>query len=86
MLSLLADLRNGRIPSEGEYGAKSTLAAILGRLAAYSGQPVRWDDALASDVSLANTDLLTSLSDAPPVLPDECGDYPVAVPGSTQTV
>ncbi len=80
---LIADLRRGCIPREGEYGAKSTLTAILGRLAAYSGQTIRWDEALASNRALANTDALTSLADPAPTLPDEHGDYPVAAPGLT---
>jgi myo-inositol 2-dehydrogenase / D-chiro-inositol 1-dehydrogenase len=83
---LVAALRSGALPNEGEYGAKSTLTAIAGRLAAYSGQSVRWDQLLASNVSLANTDALATLTDPAPVAPDEHGDYPVAVPGLTRPV
>jgi len=66
---LLADLRDGRMPREGEFGAQSTLTAILGRLAAYSGQRIRWDEALMSTVTLAHTDALASLADPAPTLP-----------------
>ena len=83
---LLADLRGGRIPNEGQYGAQSTLTAILGRLAAYSGQRIRWDEALASNISLANPDVLTSLADPAPTLPDQHGDYEIAIPGITATL
>lgn len=83
---LLADLRAGRVPNEGQYGAHSTLTAILGRLAAYSGQRIRWDEALASHVTLANTSALTSLADHAPTCPDQDGDYPIPVPGTTVTL
>ncbi|MHB0959519.1 MAG: Gfo/Idh/MocA family protein [Pirellulaceae bacterium] len=83
---LLADLRGGRLPQEAEYAAKSTLTAIFGRLAAYSGQSLGWQEAIASDVPLANTDALSTLADAAPVLPDAWGDYPIAVPGATWAV
>lgn len=83
MHDLVADLRAGNLPHEGEYAAQSTLSAILGRQAAYSGQSIRWDRALASNLSLANTDALATLDSPPPILPDRQGDYPVPVPGRT---
>lgn len=43
---LLEGLRRGQLVAEGEYGAWSTLTAILGRLAAQTGQRVAWDEAL----------------------------------------
>ena len=41
---LFAAIRDGDIHNEGEYGAKSTMTAILGRMATYSGKMVKWDD------------------------------------------
>lgn len=76
---LFADLRAGRTPNEGDYGAYSTLTAIMGRMATYSGKPIQWDDALNCKKSLLPE---TFAWDAePPVLPDENGRYPVPVPG-----
>ena len=83
---LFAALRAGQRPNEADYGAKSTMTAILGRMAAYSGQAICWDDALTSKRSLANTDALASLTDIAPVMPDALGDYPVPVPGVTEPV
>lgn len=79
-----AALRKGEIPNEGDYGAHSTMTAILGRLATYSGKVVKWDDAIASTVQLADTDAMRSLDDPAPVQPDEAGHYPVPVPGSKE--
>nr|WP_246146847.1 Gfo/Idh/MocA family oxidoreductase [Rubripirellula lacrimiformis] len=79
-----AALRNGETPNEVEYGAHSTMTAILGRLATYSGKVVRWDDAINSEVQLANTDAMHSFDDQAPVQPNADGGYPVAVPGSKE--
>jgi predicted dehydrogenase len=79
---LFADLRNGIIPNEGEYGAKSTMTAIFGRMATYSGKEIRWEDAIESEISLANVDDFESMKDNPPLKPDEDGRYKIAVPGA----
>ncbi|MCG8649170.1 MAG: Gfo/Idh/MocA family oxidoreductase [Pirellulales bacterium] len=78
---LFAALRGGQVPNEVRWGAESTMTAILGRLASYSGKVVRWQDALADEVSLANTDAIKSLQDPAPVVPDPGGNYRVPRPG-----
>lgn len=84
--NLFAAIRNGTPFNEAEYGAKSTMTAILGRMATYSGKLIRWEDALASEIVLADTSKLHEFNDEAPVLPDAEGNYPVAVPGVTQVV
>jgi predicted dehydrogenase len=81
---LFAALRRGDIYNEGDYGAESTMTAILGRMATYSGKVVRWDEALASgaDLSPATYDFAAT----PPVVPDADGYYPVPVPGKTDVM
>lgn len=67
---------------DAEMGAKSTMTAILGRMATYSGQEISWDKAINSGISIApktfawNADM--------PLKPDANGLYPVAVPGQTR--
>lgn len=78
---LIAALREGHIPNEIDYAARSTMTAIMGRMAAYSGQLVSWADAFDSSLSLADVDQLTSLDDPAPVVPNAQGRYPVPVPG-----
>lgn len=78
---LFADLRNGIIPNEGEYGAKSTMTSIFGRMATYSGQEIDWDTAINSNVSLCDVDALAALDNEAPVKPDGDGKYPIAMPG-----
>ena len=45
---LFADLRSGNIPNNGDRMAKSTLMGIMGRMSAYTGQRLTWEEALAS--------------------------------------
>ncbi len=80
---LFADLAAGRIPNEGDYGALSSMTSIFGRMATYTGKQIKWDDALNSDLSLADTDSLTSLDIEAPVQPDMEGRYPIPVPGQS---
>lgn len=68
--------------NEVERGANSTMTGILGRMANYSGQEVRWDDAMASNQKLVPDDL-TDFSSPAPVTPDAEGRYPIPVPGVT---
>ncbi len=78
---LFADLQNGIIPNEGEYGAKSTMTAILGRLATYTGRELNWNDAINSDVSLANVDKIAAVGNQAPVQPNDKGEYDYPLPG-----
>ncbi|MEM7456540.1 MAG: Gfo/Idh/MocA family oxidoreductase [Planctomycetota bacterium] len=79
---LFADLANGIIPNEAEYGAKSTMTSIFGRLATYTGMELKWEDAINSDVSLCDVDVLTGMDNTPPLEPDENGKYWVPTPGA----
>jgi len=64
---------------DAEYGAKSTLTGIIGRYATYSGEVIKWEDALNANNSLMPETL--TWDSKPKILPDENGLYPVAQPG-----
>jgi len=72
-------IRNNKPFNEAENGAKSTLTAIMGRMATYTGAVVTWEEALNSEVNLMPKDFRWDAM--PPTLPDENGFYPVAMPG-----
>ena len=76
---LFAAIRNDTPYNEGEYGAKSTLTAILGRVATYTGKPITWEECLNSQVSLMPKEF--SFEADPPVMPNRDGSYPIPVPG-----
>jgi predicted dehydrogenase len=50
---LIASIRNGKPLNETEHVAHSTLTAILGREAAYTGKSLKWDEVLASELDLS---------------------------------
>ncbi len=81
---LFAAIRNGEPFNEGDYGAHSTMTAILGRLATYSGKVITWDEAINSSVDLSPADY--DFNATPSIVPDAEGNYPVAVPGKSQVV
>jgi len=49
---LFASIRSGKPINNGDYMAKSTLLAIMGRMAAYTGQAITWDMAMNSKEDL----------------------------------
>ncbi|HUE71080.1 MAG TPA: Gfo/Idh/MocA family oxidoreductase [Pirellulaceae bacterium] len=74
---LFAAIRNGRPINNGEYMAKSTLLAIIARMAAYTGQAITWDMAMNSQEDLTPPSYSW---DQPMPVP------PVARPGVTKFV
>ena len=83
---LFRDLRAGKIPNEAEYGAKSTMTSIFGRMATYSGQLIKWDDAIGSELALADVDSLKSMDNEAPVKPNDDGTYPCPIPGESKVI
>jgi len=81
---LFANIRNNSAQNEAYYGARSTFAAVLGRMAAYSGKKIDWDQALKSDAKLV-TEAEDWEAEAP-VQPNDDGGYPVAQPGLTEVL
>jgi len=72
---LIASIRAGKPLNEGRQVAESTLTAIMGRMSAYTGQPVSWDFAMnESQLDLSPKEY-------------KLGDFPaspVAMPGKTE--
>lgn len=68
--------------ADAENGARSTMTAILGRMATYSGQVVEFDKALNSGISLQPAQYRWDAD--MPSKPDANGLYACAVPGVTK--
>jgi hypothetical protein len=77
-------IRKGKPLNDGYHGAKSSMTAVLGRMATYSGEEVTWEEAINSKVELAPGLEAYTLSSTPPVVADEKGNYPIAIPGATK--
>ncbi len=73
---LIASIRAGKPYNELKNVAESTLTAIMGRMAAYTGQAVTWDQALNSEETLMPAKLEWG--------PIAVG--PIAMPGQTKLV
>lgn len=68
--------------NDAENAAKSTLTAIIGRMATYSGQKIDAEQALNSGLNIMPKEY--SFDATPPVLPNEDGTYNAAIPGITK--
>ncbi|MCH7515492.1 MAG: dehydrogenase, partial [Bacteroidetes bacterium] len=83
---LFTAIRKGSVINNAEYGAKSTLTAIMGRMATYSGKLITWEDALNSPLRYMPDEADLGWDKNPPVMPDDNGNYPVPVPGQFMAV
>ncbi len=72
--NLVASIRAGAPLNEGRRIAESTLVAIMGREAAYTGQVVTWEELLASGQSITPAEFRFGPLEVPPV----------PMPGQTQ--
>jgi len=78
---LIESLAKGDIYNEGEYGAKATFTAILGREACYSGRQLKWDDLLNKGRDYCPGIDKWTVDSNPPAMKGEDGKYPVPQPG-----
>jgi predicted dehydrogenase len=72
---LFASIRSGKPINNGEYMSKSSLMAIMGRMAAYTGQQIGWEQALNSKEDLTPAKYDWELAIEMPA---------VAIPGQTK--
>lgn len=75
-------IRNNKPYNELEYGAHSTMTAIMGRMATYSGKVIDWERALNSEVNLGPDQYSWDGKPKPAVGAD--GLYPMAMPGNSE--
>ena len=73
---MIQSIRNGKPINNGDYMCKSTMMAIMGRMSAYTGQTLTWDQAFNSKENLSPA----TMEFGPLAMP------PVAVPGVTSFV
>jgi hypothetical protein len=75
--ALFASIRQGKPINNGERMATSTMLAIMGRMAAYTGQQISWEQALNSQQRIFPERLEWNMS-----LPVQ----PMALPGTTKLI
>jgi hypothetical protein len=74
-VELFASIRDGKPIHNGDYMAKSTMLAIMGRMVAYTGKSLTWEECLASNERLGPTAYDWS---------DDVPEATVAIPGETK--
>jgi predicted dehydrogenase len=79
-----AAVRNDTPYNEAERGATSTMTAIMGRMATYSGVEIEWEAALNSSIDTMPKQL--DWNATTPTVPGPDGFYPVPIPGVTVAV
>ena len=78
-VDLVKAIRNNCKLNEGWHGAVSSMTAVFGRMATWSGQVLQWDDAIAKGPDESPERLAWDA--LPRHLPGPDGRYPMAVPG-----
>jgi hypothetical protein len=73
---LMKAIRSGDVINDGDFMTQSTMMSIIGRMAAYTGQTVEWDDAMNSTERLGPTEYGWN----------ELEVVPVPVPGRSRVV
>ena len=73
--TLFKSIRDDQPVNDGEWMAHSTMVGILGRMAAYTGQRIEWEDALSSKQDLAPDGLKWE---------DDFKPDPMPMPGKTK--
>ena len=79
-------IRNDTEFNECDNGALSSMTAVFGRMATYSGQLLKIDDCLNTKVDVFPYDEELGWDSNPPVLPDKDGNYKRPVPGKTKVI
>ncbi|HEX7862658.1 MAG TPA: Gfo/Idh/MocA family oxidoreductase [Verrucomicrobiae bacterium] len=82
--NLFDAIRNDKPFNEAFNGAMSSLTAIMGRTATYTGKVVEQKEVLESQNALVPSSY--DWNGTPPTVPDENGFYPIPIPGATNVV
>ena len=76
-------MRKGERLHDGWFASTSSMIAVMGWMSTYSGQEIKWDDAVAKGKTLFPYDQELTFDTVPPVTigPDRTYEHAVAVPG-----
>ncbi len=82
--ALIDSVRTGKPINSGYHMANSTMVAILGQIACYTGRATEWKKAYHSDLSFGPAPEEASFDIKPPTQPDQTSNYPLPLPGLTK--
>jgi len=81
---LIGSIRSGRPVNHGNTMIDSTIMAVMGQLASYSGKPITWEQVTTARFEFEPKVADVRLDMPPPTTPDQTGNYPLPVPGQTR--
>jgi predicted dehydrogenase len=81
----IESIRAGKPFQRAKVLADSSMATVLGQLAVYCGQKLKWEDAFKSKFAFPPAGEI-KMDTEPPVKPGPDGTYPVAIPGKTKYI
>jgi myo-inositol 2-dehydrogenase/D-chiro-inositol 1-dehydrogenase len=79
LVDLMKAITADKYLNEGWFGAASSMSAVLGRMATYSGQVVQWDEAVEKGLQESPEQIAWDAK--PRSMPGENGFYPFPIPG-----
>ena len=82
-IDFFAALRAGKTINNESYMARSTMIALMGQAAAYTGKKVTWENINRSRFTYPPSSEEIQFRSVPPVSRDQDGVYPTAIPGIT---
>jgi len=82
--ALIESVRRGEPINSGYHMANSTMVAVMGQLACYSGKALTWEQVSQADFQFGPPPEESSFQTPPPKVPDETGNYPLPKPGLTK--
>ncbi len=82
--ALIESVRNGKPINSGYHMANSTLFAVMGQVACYTGKPITWEEIAKSNLQFGPPPEQSTFETPPPTKPDKTGNYPLPVPGVTK--
>lgn len=80
--ALFSAIRSGKPINNGRYMVVSTMLAVLGQIAVYTGRKVTWEEAFNAKFRFGPEKADFTIE--PPVKPNPNGEYPIAIPGVTK--
>ena len=78
---LFGAIRSGKPVNAGDYMARSTLVAVMGQLACYSGEELTWERMRSRTSSFCPRPRTCGSTWGRRCRPDAAGNYPVPMPG-----
>lgn len=83
-VALIEAVRNNEPINSGYHMNQSTMMTVLGQLACYTGESLKWEQVADSNLQFGPSPDEANFKTPPPSVKDESGNYPLPLPGITK--